>query len=782
MNLPPVAKEHLADLSYFLLQQFPPNAIPLPVEIEMQHYDKAPQPQLILHGVVDAAGKRYHLARLRFNYGPLSLVPLKRGEKPLQLIQHQDETWQINRHHPEEEAALEHICHYGLVPALTSSDSPELDLFFATSNLQESALAWMDFLKQVPELEAQGWQVDIESSFQLSFETATGLQAEISESQMGWFEVGLNIEHAGHKIALLPLLTQWLENKDPQQPLLHLLEGNRWLEIPATVLEPVVKTLVELYQNPQLNDHGQLKLPRPQAHGLLELEEQLSAIGHEFVWQGGKQLRLLAKKLKNFQGIQEAPLPKGLNAELRSYQRQGLSWLQFLREYELSGVLADDMGLGKTIQALAHLQLEKEEGRLEDPVLIIAPTSVISNWQREAARFTPELKSLVLHGPGRSAFFDTLADYDLIITSYALLTRDLEQHLRYNYHSLILDEAQAIKNPRAKSALSACSIKAKHRLCLTGTPLENHLGELWSLFQFLMPGFLSTQKRFTQLFRTPIEKHQDFERQQQLQQRVAPFVLRRDKSQVVLELPPKTQMVRESELNPAQSKLYESLRLAMTDKVGKLLQKKGLKNSHIEILDALLKLRQVCCDPRLVKLESARKVKQSAKLEALLALLDVLLEEGRKILIFSQFTSMLSLIEAELQERQIAYTKLTGRTRKRDEVIQIFQSGEVPVFLISLKAGGVGLNLTAADTVIHYDPWWNPAVENQATDRAHRIGQEKPVFVYKLVAKGTLEEKILKLQEKKQALADGVYRQSDKQEQLPGVSSEDLLSLLTAIE
>jgi superfamily II DNA or RNA helicase len=782
-KLPPVVEEQLTDLSRFLLQQLPANSIPLPVELNIKLWDQPPLPILHLHSVAGPSGRRQHLARLRFQYGPLTLTPELIADQESCLVRHHDEDWQIKRYPQIEASCLELLRASNFIAAPPPLGDPaELDLYFSSHKLEDSALAWMQFLAQLPQFETDGWQIEIDPSFQLSFETANNLQAEIDDSQHNWFEVGLNIEHDGHKISLLPLLTQWLENRDPQQPLLHQLEGSRWLEVPASILEPIVGTLVELFQDPQLSDAGQLKLPRPQAHGLLEMESLLSAGGHKFVWQGGKKLRQLAEKLKNFQGIETAPVPTGLNAELRNYQQQGLSWLQFLREYGFNGVLADDMGLGKTIQALAHLLLEKEVGRLDHPALIVAPTSVLSNWQREAARFTPELKCLILHGPARSGHFEGLERYDLVITSYALLTRDLEQHLKHSYHSLILDEAQAIKNPRAKSALAACSIKAAHRLCLTGTPLENHLGELWSLFQFLMPGFLSTQKRFTSLFRTPIEKHHDHDRQQQLQQRMAPFILRRDKAQVVRELPPKTLMVREVELNAGQSKLYESLRLAMTDKIGKLLQKKGLKNSQIEILDALLKLRQVCCDPRLVKLESARKVKHSAKLEMLLGMLEELLEEGRKILIFSQFTSMISLIEAELLTRDIDYTKLTGQTRKRDAAIAAFQEGAADVFLISLKAGGVGLNLTAADTVIHYDPWWNPAVENQATDRAHRIGQQKPVFVYKLVAKGTLEEKILQLQEKKQLLADGVYQKSDKPEQLPGMSSEDILSLLTAIE
>ncbi len=781
--LPPATEDQLSELSYFLLEKLPPESIPLPVELQINNLDQPPAPHLILHSVASSTGSRHHLARLRFDYGPLSLPPQLLTGLESELLRQGDQDWHIKRHPQAELRTLQFLQEKNFNPTADSlSEEGELDLLFAVDSLAESALAWKDFLTELPQLEADGWRIEVDPSFVISFETATRLQADIDETSVDWFEVGLCIEHDGHRIELLPLLLQWLEkNEGTEQPLMHRLEGNRWLEIPPSVLKPVLDTLVELFQDPQLDGTGRIKLPRSLAHSLTEIETRLEDSGHQLNWQGSTQLRQLAEKLKNFQGVIPAAVPAGLTAELRCYQLQGLAWLQFLREYRFNGVLADDMGLGKTIQTLSHLLLEKEAGRLDHPALIVAPTSVLSNWQREAKRFTPDLNCLVLHGPQRAEHFQHLAGYDLIVTSYALLTRDLALHQQQTYHSLILDEAQAIKNPRAKTAQAAGEIKAIHRLCLTGTPLENHLGELWSLFHFLMPGFLSSQKKFTQLFRNPIEKHQDASRQQQLQQRLAPFVLRRTKEQVARELPPKTLMIREAELGGPQAKLYESLRLAMTKKLSALLERKGLQKSHIEILDALLKLRQACCDPRLVKLESASKVKQSAKLETLMELLEKLLEEERKILVFSQFTSMLSLIEAELVTRNIGYSKLTGQTRKRDAAIAAFQSGAVPVFLISLKAGGVGLNLTTADTVIHYDPWWNPAAENQATDRAHRIGQEKPVFVYKLIASGTIEEKILQLQEKKQRLADGVYQQGKEQEPLAGIGTEELLSLLSPI-
>ena len=331
-----------------------------------------------------------------------------------------------------------------------------------------------------------------------------------------------------------------------------------------------------------------------------------------------------------------------------------------------------------------------------------------------------------------------------------MLWRDEEVLAKHDFHLLILDEAQYVKNAATKSAATIRELRARHRLCLTGTPLENHLGELWAQFDFLLPGFLGTRQDFTRRWRTPIEKGGDAVRRELLARRIRPFMLRRRKDEVAAELPPKTMIVRTVELEGAQRDLYETVRAAMQEKVRAAVAAKGLARSHIIVLEALLKLRQVCCDPRLVKISQAARIKESAKLDLLLDMLPELIEEGRRILLFSQFTSMLDLIAAALEKAGIPYVMLTGDATDRVTPVKRFKQGEVPLFLISLKAGGVGLNLTAADTVIHYDPWWNPAVENQATDRAHRLGQDKPVFVYKLITAGSVEEKIVAMQEQKE--------------------------------
>jgi SNF2 family DNA or RNA helicase len=389
----------------------------------------------------------------------------------------------------------------------------------------------------------------------------------------------------------------------------------------------------------------------------------------------------------------------------------------------------------------------------------VAPTSLMANWRHEAARFTPDLRVLTLHGPQRKADFGRTGAHELVLTTYPLLARDREALMAQPFHLVVLDEAQTIKNPRTGAAQVARTLDTRHRLCLTGTPMENHLGELWSLFHFLSPGFLGDQQQFRRQFRIPIEQRGDGERRDALQRRIAPFLLRRTKQAVASELPEKIEVVRTVALDDGQAALYESVRAAMDRKIRDALDSKGLARSHITILEALLKLRQICCDPRLLKLERAPRAVRSAKLDLLLEMLPELLDEGRRILLFSQFTSMLGLIETELERLGIGYSKLTGQTRKREAAIERFRSGEVPLFLISLKAGGVGLNLTEADTVIHYDPWWNPAAEVQATDRAHRIGQTSTVFVYKLVTEQTVEERILALQARKAALARGIYRE-----------------------
>ncbi|SFM03048.1 DEAD/DEAH box helicase [Pseudomonas sp. NFACC46-3] len=627
--------------------------------------------------------------------------------------------------------------------------------------------AWLAFMdKGLPRLRAANWQIDVEAGFHFDLQPVEQLYADIEESPgREWFDLQLGIVVDGKRHSLLPILLHLLrsspemmdpdnlDRRDDEELMLLDLNGGKFgagpgvkVALPYGRVKPLMATLGELYMKEHRGDS--IRLNAFDAARLNVLESV------PLTWQGGERLRTFAKRLHESTHA-HVPVPAGLKATLRPYQLEGLNWMQTLRELEVGGILGDDMGLGKTLQTLAHLLCEKQAGRLDVPALAVMPTSLIPNWLDEAARFTPQLNVVALHGAARQKDFASLAQYDLVLTTYALLPRDLEVLKSQAWSVLILDEAQNIKNPTSKAAQAARELNARQRLCLSGTPLENHLGELWSLFHFLLPGWLGDNKSFNRDYRTPIEKHGNSERMHHLTARIKPFLLRRKKEQVATELPPKTEIIHWVDLSDGQRDVYETVRVAMDKKVRDEIARSGVGRSQIIILDALLKLRQVCCDLRLLNtVQTAKALRSgSSKLISLMEMLEELLSEGRKILLFSQFTSMLVLIEAELQKRSLTYSLLTGSTTDRRTPVRDFQSGKVSLFLISLKAGGTGLNLTAADTVIHFDPWWNPAVENQATDRAYRIGQNKPVFVYKLIARGTVEEKIQALQEDKAALA-----------------------------
>ena len=797
LAVPSVSKKKAIEVSEKLIKILPETDVPLPVDIGLQNIDVegvTPTPDLLLQAINVSKHPEIqqlvHIASLRFNYDGLIFQPHTKAnlESDVAVVLKDKNRYRIHRQRELEKQAIEKMQSYHFTPVhIKGQPRSPLDMALQHDDIETAIMHWDHFKEEIiPELEAQGWNIQIDDSFSLQVEMADDWHGELEESEGGdWFELSLGFELNGKRINLLPMLVELLAQSDDPVLLRQSLEDkphhlfqydeHHWIKLPTKRMLQILDTVIELYDKDALNEAGKLKFSR---HAGLHYNELLN--DPTLKWKGAEELQALNKKIRDFAGIEQVDLPNGLQADLRDYQRQGLNWLQFLRSYQFNGILADDMGLGKTIQTLTHLLLEKESGRAELPNLVIAPTSLMSNWKNEAKRFTPDLKVLVLQGANRKQYFAEIAAYDLVLTTYPLILRDKEIYEDQTFHYLILDEAQAIKNSKSKTTQAIYSLKANHRLCLTGTPLENHLGEVWSMYHFLMPGYLGQHERFSRLFRTPIEKNNDKIRGEQLRQRVQPFMLRRSKEIVAQELPPKTEMIRMVPLVGAQRDLYETVRLAMDKKVRDEISKKGLARSHIMILEALLKLRQVCCDPRLVKLERAKRVKESAKLDLLMTLVPEMVEEGRKILIFSQFVSMLELIEEELKQADISYTKLTGQTQKREEAISRFQEGDAQIFLISLKAGGVGLNLTAADTVIHYDPWWNPAVERQATDRAYRIGQDKPVFVYKLLTEDTVEEKILKLQEKKQSLADSLYGGGKNAE--AAFTQDDLVNLLRPLD
>jgi len=625
---------------------------------------------------------------------------------------------------------------------------------------------WKAFLEAQDALEKEGFEIIKTPNFKLNFSNVTKVDVKVEQTSH-WFDVGMHIMFENEKLPLLPILSQLLSkgiDLKKSEEVYFNLEDETYITLPSKLLEPILKTFYELLDKP--NSEG-FKLQRYEANVMENFKSDF------FDVHDSSELKKIGQEIRKKEKIETHA--KGLKAELRAYQKEGVAWMQFLRKYGFGGILADDMGLGKTVQTLAHLLIEKESGRLDRPTLIVAPTSLLGNWKSEIEKFTPSLSVALYYGPNRKDISIDINKYDLIITTYTLVNLDSEKLKKQKFYYLILDEAQKIKNARSESAKAIKELNAQYFLALSGTPMENHLGELHSIFDTVMPGFLGSLSSFKTLYQTPIEKNHCPQTQKRLNKRIKPFMLRRTKDLVAKELPPKTEMVRSVAFEGEQARLYETIRVSMEKSVRETIKTMGIGASHISILAALLKLRQVCCDPRLLKIEEAQKIVESAKLKMLMELVEELKEEGRKILIFSQFTSMLEIIESKMIETKTSYSLLTGSTLKRQEQIDTFNSGQSEVFLISLKAGGVGLNLTTADTVIHYDPWWNPAAQDQATDRAYRIGQDKPVFVYKLIVENSVEEKIVKMQEDKKALANAIYE--GKEQGFSKMNEKDLLEL-----
>ena len=708
------------------------------------------------------------VARLAFRYDGAE-IPAALHDRVLTRIRDRQPI-EIRRHVDAERQAARRLRASGLSPlALWREHLPAgAACDFAP---EDEDAGWLDMLHdELPRLAEKGWEIVVEESFPFDLVRPDGpLDVEVREgSGIDWFELDLGVMVGGERVDLAGPLVQMIASEafDPgllqagsevDGPLYLPLPDGRILALPANRLVPIILDLIDLFA---VLGHGpkerRLRFSVLDAAALARLESATAEAG--IVWRGGERVRALGASLRDHGGIPQVELPAWFAARLRPYQERGVAWLAFLREAGIGGVLADDMGLGKTVQALALIAIEKAAGRLGSPALIVAPTSLMANWRREAQSFAPQLDVLTLHGPDRKDRVGDIGTSDVVLTTYPLLVRDEAILAARDWHMIVLDEAQTIKNPKAATTRIVHGLKAPHRFCLTGTPLENNLGELWSLFAFAAPGFLGDFRSFTATWRTPIEKKGDAERARALARRVKPFLLRRTKAEVAGDLPPKTLMTEHVELAGPQRDLYEAIRLSMHGKVRDAIAEKGFARSRIVVLEALLKLRQACCDPRLVKQPARAGTRAvSAKLERLMEMTGELVAEGRKVLVFSQFTSMLDLIRPRLDAADIGHAQLTGRTRRREDEVRAFQDGDVPVFLISLKAGGTGLNLTAADTVILYDPWWNPAVEDQAIDRAHRIGQDKPVFVHRLVATATIEEKMDVLKEKKRALAQSLF-------------------------
>jgi superfamily II DNA or RNA helicase len=632
--------------------------------------------------------------------------------------------------------------------------------------------------QDVPRLRAEGWRIDFAAKWSLSVVEidVDSLAFDVSPSGIDWFDVSLGVRVDGKAFDILPLLRKLLAGDgatllDQPGAMLSLPLGpGKIAQVPFEQLKPVLASLLQLALHDGPVD-GRLRLPSRDLATLADLE---SATQSHVPWRGGDALRQLARALTRLQ-IEPTTLPGTFKANLRPYQQQGLDWLQALHKSGFGGVLADDMGLGKTVQALAHLATLKANGELHGPALIVCPTSVLPNWQAEMKQFAPDLRCLFWHGTDRHGLFADIAGSDIVLTSYPLLARDHDELVLQTYGLVVLDEAHVLKNSRTAGFKAARRIKSRQVVALTGTPVENQLGDIWSLVELVTPGLLGPLDGFTRAYTRPIARDNDPVAKARLARRLRPFLLRRTKDEVAGDLPAKTEIPEWIDLEAGQLALYESVRLLMHNRVREEIARVGLMRSQIILLDAMLKLRQICCDPRLLPSQPGRNA-GSAKLARLFEMLPEMLGEGRRVILFSQFTSMLDLIKPALTGRAIGFAEIRGSTKDRKTPVADFQSGAVPVILVSLKAGGTGLNLTAADTVILYDPWWNPAVEAQAIDRAHRIGQTNPVFVHRLVARGSIEEKILTLQEKKRALAATLW--SDDSTALSGLTEDDVQFLL----
>ncbi len=791
---PTVPAENITSLSNELASISPDNPLPLPAEKPARILTGlAPTPILHITNVLVGIYQKRHIGGvLKFQYpGSQPFFPLGENEVPKTNWFDGEHRVILERDASAEAQLAKSLKNHGLTPLYEVIPATELNEKNRHSVVLENPTTrvtdWVEFLDspQCHALVATGWIIEADPKLNLTIHDIgdffPAIEAD-SDRGIDWFRFDVTAEFDGKKISLIPQIARaisedWhLRFPDPENlPETILLACDKptdgHIRFPAKRFLEMLNQVRHLFHGSTSGD-GTIRMDRLSAAGMAD---SLSIESSETT----RALAELGRNLRDLKGLPPAEVPASLKADLRHYQLDGFRWLQFLARHGLHGILADDMGLGKTVQTLAHLTAEAEKYP-GTPSLVIAPTSVVPNWAAETEKFAPHLKVLVLHGGDRADNFDQIPTSDIVLTSYPLLVRDFDILSQYKWHVLVLDEAQYIKNPKAISAHCACKLKAAHRVCLSGTPMENHLGELWSLMRFLMPGFLADEKTFNTFIRRPIERDHNNNAQLALNRRVSPLILRRTKDQVATELPEKTTLIHGIDLTPKQTDLYESVRAAMDERVRSAIADKGLAKSHIIVLDALLKLRQICCHPQLLKSEAAQRIVESAKLEYLTQeLLPTLLEEGRRILIFSQFTSMLALIEEHLDQEQIPFLKLTGQTKERAQLVKKFQSGEIPIFLISLKAGGTGLNLTAADTVIHYDPWWNPAAENQATDRAHRIGQTKPVFVHKLVCRGTIEDRILELQKHKSALVEALLSEETTKLKIDADTLSHLLSPLS---
>ncbi len=634
----------------------------------------------------------------------------------------------------------------------------------------------LNFLgSHVPALRRSGWRVELEGRIggvMESMDFATPVVSIHSEGdQPGWFEVGFDFEDGeGNRLA-------------PADIQRALLKGEAFIERNGrTILldSAAIDSMMEVFRDCSSGEGsrpGAFRMPAVYSSYVKTSLDALDGVDVE----APAPWRLAAEHQSRLQSAEPVPLPPALDGILRPYQKEGVNWLRFLEVNTFGGILADEMGLGKTLQTLTWLQLERHHPAARNkPALIICPTSLVNNWAEEAQKFVSALRVLPLSGSDRHSKWADIPNAHLVVTSYALLRRDIAHYREMEFSVMVLDEAQHIKNRSTQNAITAKEIRAFHRVVLTGTPIENGVSDLWSIMDFLMPKYLGSHDSFRHHYELPIGQGgpEAQAAQLRLRRKLQPFLMRRLKVEVARDLPPRIERMATCSLSPDQKAVYKELVDSSRRRLTDLVAKQGFQRSRMEVLKTLLRLRQVCCHLDLLKLDGLHAEAPSAKMDLFFELLDEALDGGHRVLVFSQFVSMLTILRHQMDQRQIAYCYLDGATKDRMAEVHRFNTDRtVPVFLISLKAGGTGLNLTGADMVIHFDPWWNPAVENQATDRAHRIGQKRTVYSIKLITKGTVEEKVLALQNQKKAVIDATL--SSNENAFTSMTWESIQDLLT---
>lgn len=662
-------------------------------------------------------------------------------------------------------------------------------LGFNASNDRRSFVASGDFALDVvhrgKELFPGDWRIDGLEALrkgirfaELSINISIGAPEQANGSGRGkgkidWFDCQVSLSQNN---AHVPLSTLFKNARGSGERWVKLDSG-AYAHVPGGGVSQLKTTLGMLDPNFRLTNTIRTRLSTAQAVSFSSIHDE------HFTIDLDSKLKSLTKRLREFKSIEAVPLSKEFKGKLREYQHEGLNWLHFLHQFELGGILADEMGLGKTVQTLAFLQASKEEGgkASRKPALVVAPTSVITNWFYEAQRFTPKLSVLVLHGPRRKEDFAKIPQHDIVITSYALLRLDRYDLERHEFSYLILDEAQNIKNPETATTRAAKNLRARGRIALSGTPTENRPLELWSIMDFLMPGYLGSMDFFRNYIEKPIlEGGPGVHVAKFLNSKTRPFILRRTKAEVEKDLPPKIESSQYVSMTASQAQLYSQILEEVRPRVFDAVNKLGIKGASVSILAALLRLRQVCNHPNSIDALKELPGYDSGKFNLLKDLVAEALESGKKVLLFSQFREMLAIIRRHLERTGVNYLYLDGATRNRQELIDRFNADtNVRLFLVSLKAGGTGLNLTAADTVIIYDPWWNPAVENQAVDRAHRIGQTKTVNVYRLITENSIEQKIMQLKAKKSKIVDVLINENGLS--TTALTRDDLESLFSPL-